>query len=98
MSWVEEVFIRKQELFLKTLEAMEQHADRGAENVYRLLKKHGIEPGARILEVGCGNGRIILRLALKGYQVVGIDISPLFIEKAKEKARELGINVSLIVR
>ena len=97
MSWVEEVFIRKQELFLKTLELVEERADREAEETYTILKRHGIEPGAKILEVGCGTGRILLRLALKGYRVTGIDISPLFIEKAREKARKLGVNASLIV-
>jgi SAM-dependent methyltransferase len=41
----------------------------------------------RILELGCGDGGNAVLLALKGANVVGIDISPRAIEIAKNRAR-----------
>ena len=45
----------------------------------------------RVLDSGCGSGRNALHLALKGYSVVGIDISETAIKRAKQKAMEKGI-------
>lgn len=36
----------------------------------------------------CGNGRISINLAKSGYKVIGIDISPTYIEDARRKAKE----------
>src|SRR5271168_1302478 len=42
--------------------------------------------GKYILELGCGDGRNAIMLALLGAQVVGVDISPKAIEIAKHRA------------
>jgi SAM-dependent methyltransferase len=39
-----------------------------------------------VLDVGCGTGELPLFLARHGYDVLGIDLSPLAIQQAKEKA------------
>lgn len=41
------------------------------------------KPDARILDVGCGNGNISMALGSLGYRVLGVDIDPTSIEKAK---------------
>ena len=41
----------------------------------------------RILDVGCGYGRITIPLAKMGYQVEGIDLSPNLLEEAKKQAK-----------
>lgn len=42
---------------------------------------------SRVLDVGCGTGELALFLARQGYDVLGIDLSQLAIQQAKEKAR-----------
>ena len=44
-----------------------------------------------LLDAGCGIGRHSLLLAQKGYEVVGVDLVPLFIQRAKEEAERLKI-------
>ena len=39
----------------------------------------------RILDVGCGTGRVSIPLQEKGYDVVGVDISPRMVEQATQK-------------
>lgn len=41
---------------------------------------------ASILDAGCGNGSLGLRLAQSGYQVTGVDLSGLQVERARSKA------------
>ena len=49
--------------------------------------------GARILEVGCGTGAEAVFLAVQGFNVSAIDISPDAIEQAKLLANFYGVNV-----
>jgi len=42
-----------------------------------------VERGARVLDAGCGPGRVGGRLAELGHQVVGVDIDPALIEAAE---------------
>jgi len=57
-------------------------------------------PGARFLDAGCGIGDHTARIARKGYECVGIDISPLILEKAEKRMHDYGLSsrVDLYVR
>ena len=46
----------------------------------------GLEPGMRILDVGCGPGRHAYAFAERGLEVVGIDISQRFVDLAAADA------------
>lgn len=70
-----------------------ERSDREAEAIWRLL---GLEPGAEVLDVACGHGRIANRLAERGARVTGLDRSALFLDRARADAAELGVDVEYV--
>ena len=48
-----------------------------------------VEPPARVLDAGCGTGRVAIRLAELGYDVVGVDLDASMLAMAREEAPEL---------
>jgi len=53
-----------------------------------------LEPGARLLDVPCGDGRLAIELARRGYEVAGVDISEEFLAAARENAGAGGLAVT----
>jgi SAM-dependent methyltransferase len=51
-----------------------------------LVAALGLEPGMRVLDVGCGPGRHSLALARRGIACVGVDRSERFVELARQVA------------
>jgi 2-polyprenyl-3-methyl-5-hydroxy-6-metoxy-1,4-benzoquinol methylase len=51
---------------------------------------------ARILDLACGSGRHAVALASQGYEVTGLDLSPLMIAAAKRHADEQGVSVRFL--
>lgn len=51
------------------------------------------EPGAKVLDVPCGEGRITVRLAERGYRVTGVDQSSALLDLARESAVETGVSI-----
>src|SRR5262245_15566625 len=49
------------------------------------LVESGALPNGRALDVGCGTGTNGIWLAQHGYEVLGVDVAPLAIEKARAK-------------
>ncbi|WP_426573143.1 class I SAM-dependent methyltransferase [Aquihabitans sp. McL0605] len=48
-----------------------------------------VAPGARILDAGCGTGRVAIELAARGFAVTGLDIDPGMLDAARRKAPQL---------
>src|SRR5437764_3957856 len=48
-----------------------------------LALEHGLS-GKRLLDVGCGTGKSFAPMLARGYEVVGCDISPAMVERARE--------------
>jgi SAM-dependent methyltransferase len=53
-------------------------------------------PPGRLLDLGCGTGRLLLHLARKRYDVVGVDLSEEMLSVASQKARAAGLSVGLV--
>lgn len=54
------------------------------------------ETPSRILDIGCGPGLYLLRLASLGHQCAGVDFSPASIKYAKEQAQAEGATIEYI--
>ncbi len=60
--------------------------------IQEIFKKYSSSPVKSILDAGCGTGGHSIPLAFRGYEVTGIDASPVMIKKARQKAKEAGVN------
>lgn len=58
---------------------------------------NSVLPSGKILDVGCGTGSLVLKLARKGYQVVGVDISDSCIKITKNRIKKEGLTKSVSV-
>lgn len=72
---------------------------RGSKMNRDIVEAAGIQPGERVLDVGCGTGAQTLPAAANAGpgNVVGIDASPEMIEVARQKAAKQGLDVDLRV-
>jgi SAM-dependent methyltransferase len=52
-----------------------------------------LQPGERILELGCGDGALSCLLAAQGFDVTGVDIAPGMIAEAKRRAERESLAV-----
>jgi len=62
-----------------------------------LEKEFNFDKSLKILDVGCGTGRHAIELAKRGYNITGIDLSESQIQRAKEKAENVGLKIDFIV-
>ncbi len=56
----------------------------------RIIELMGLEVGSRVLDIGCGPGYTSEVYLNAGYNVVGLDVCPLMIEKARQKGLQVG--------
>jgi len=57
------------------------------EKHYKEFLSH-LQPGSKILVVGCGPGHVVKKFAEKGHFVTGIDVSPKMVEYAKTQVED----------
>ena len=63
-----------------------------------LLDYIATHPPGRAVDLGCGSGTNIVTLALKGWQVTGVDLSTRAVRRAAEKTRQAGVGAILLTR
>ena len=63
-----------------------------------LFRELRLEPGMRLLDLCCGQGRLAVPLALRGLRVTGQDLSRQLLDEAARAAREAGVAIELIER
>jgi ubiquinone/menaquinone biosynthesis C-methylase UbiE len=63
----------------------------------RVIEQLAPAPGDAWLDLACGTGAVAERAAAAGADVTGIDLAPVLIETAKERARDLGLDIDYAV-
>jgi SAM-dependent methyltransferase len=61
----------------------------------RFVERHCPQPG-RLIDLGCGTGRLLLAFARRGHRVLGVDLSPDMLSVARAKAAAAGLAVDLV--
>jgi SAM-dependent methyltransferase len=61
----------------------------------QFAERHFDRPG-RLLDLGCGTGRLLLSFARRGYPVLGVDLSAEMLRVARAKADRAGLAVELL--
>ncbi|MDE7330612.1 MAG: class I SAM-dependent methyltransferase [Clostridia bacterium] len=70
--------------------------DKWSQYLINTLKNLGVPYGARGVDAGCGNGYFTRALFKAGYGVIGADISPEMLSKAKELSLKEGLKTQYI--
>ena len=63
-----------------------------ADYIEALFKRNGVEPSL-VLDLGCGTGSFCTEMAERGYEMIGIDLSPEMLSCAKSKALEKDLDI-----
>ena len=61
------------------------------------FRRYARRPVERVLDIACGTGPHLIRLAERGYRMSGLDLSPENIEFLRERAAQKGLDVELFV-
>ena len=59
-----------------------------------VLERVDVQPGERVLDLGCGTGNAALLAAGPGVEVIGVDPSPRLLEVAKARAEAGGASIT----
>jgi SAM-dependent methyltransferase len=68
-----------------------------AEDDARLVRGLLGPPPAAVLDAPCGDGRLTIRLAAAGYEVIGVDLAAAEIDHARAAARRAGVEAGFEV-
>jgi SAM-dependent methyltransferase len=89
--WTEDLFLRHPEVFLAIHEHAWPTGEEQARDLDAILRRFGVPADGRILDAPCGIGRHTTRLAKIGYRTVGVDLSPVFVARARQLAEREGV-------
>ncbi len=93
-------------VFMKWLETTPERYDQGIRlltlNRLPKLKAHIatqlVNPGDRVLEIGCGTGTLAIMMAQRGAIVTGVDESPWMMAQARRKVAEAGLEAQVTLQ
>jgi len=90
-NWTDKLFIERSDLFLKLMNQRWLHTDELINGITAVLRRYGISSGI-LLDLCCGNGRVSIHMAKKGFRAVGLDFSKTFLDDARRRADEHGVS------
>ncbi len=94
MAWYEEFFGEDYMRFhLRGGEWLEERTAPQCDFVVSALE---LQPGARVLDLCCGQGRHAVELAKRGFRVTGFDLSGYLLGLARERATGAGVEVEFV--
>ena len=85
--WTEQLFEDNPKLFLNILRQLNPQARTEIKDILKLLAEQGHTPN-RVLDLNCGIGRHSIELGKCGIEVLGTDLSPVYIKLASERAQK----------
>lgn len=71
--------------------------DDGYDEDRPLIEQWARELGGPLLDLACGTGRMAIPMALRGYQVTGVDIVPEMVEWGRQKAAKQDASIEWVV-
>jgi SAM-dependent methyltransferase len=89
-----------QDTFWELLEPVlfnQQRLSNTQEEVEKIEKLLQIKRPAKILDLCCGRGRHSLEFSRRAYDVIGVDRTSAYIEKAKLEAEKLNLNATFVL-
>lgn len=92
MAWWEIYF---DELYLRMFQTI-LTPDRTAQEVAGVVTLLDLKPGARVLDLCCGQGRHAVPLARAGYRLTGLDLSTYLLDRAQQASRRAGTRVDWV--
>lgn len=94
MQWWQDIYNR--DIYFRLYEAEDSKRASGeVEDTLALLKPRA---GAKFLDLCCGYGRHSIELSKRGFEVMGVDVSPKQIRHAIKKAKENKVEVAFQVK
>lgn len=89
--WTEEMFVERGDAYARELAARFDEGDEQAAALLALLDaEYDLAPES-VLDAACGVGRHAVAFAERGLSVDGVDVSPTFVERAREHAESAGV-------
>jgi ubiquinone/menaquinone biosynthesis C-methylase UbiE len=67
--------------------------ERAVQEAVHIVDRLALPTGSAILDLCCGHGRHSIELAKLGYRVTGLDLSEVFLERARRDAEAAGVDV-----
>jgi len=86
-DWTKKLFIDHSSFFLKFMNLRWSRTEETVNGMIKVLGGYGVNSG-NLLDLCCGNGRISVYMAKRGFRAVGVDMSKAFLEDARQKAKE----------
>jgi ubiquinone/menaquinone biosynthesis C-methylase UbiE len=90
--WTKKVFIEDADLFLPALRDRRGRAKDEVDGLNKIFNVQNVPVSGLVLNLACGIGRHDTFLVEKGYNILGLDISPEYIKLAKSRAKKVGVD------